>query len=368
MNDVFFTTPRDKQKSETHNNKTIMFQCGYRSTLYSLWSFIIWLFVITLFFSPDSTMADSDYLFFSIEDCSLAMIRSDSNIDEKLFFGEFLDAAISLSPFPLCPDIESASNIDSSYRLVFEELQCACLDYLSLDPPSGSFDPLCCDRSGPESIRLSFLVYPESYTERLCRGIELALAADCLESSEEPGLPPEGGFAPTSAPTNIPLSQLFPTQAPTPQPPTPGPALPNEEDGDSILGLPTVWTIFAWIAFATCSLVLIGLTIIFLASFCRKSDEKVIQVSDDRNGEEEHEIEFEREEGISENKESSDLLDQQSLAIALDPSAEEEGHEVNNAVHDEDDDEEDFVDASADAGDGDDNEYEEESLDEEEAV
>lgn len=313
----------------------------------------MWLFVIHLSFSPNATMADdSDYLFFTIEECLLAMTGSDSNVDEKLFFGEFLEAAISLSPFPVCPDIETASNIGSSYRLVFEELQCACLDYPALNPPTGSFDPLCCDRSGPASIRLPLSIYPEAYTEGLCRGIELALAADCLEPSEVPGVPSEGGTAPTLAPTNIPLSQLFPTQPPTPQIDTPGPAPLRDED-DSLLGLPTVWTVFAWIAFAACTLVLLALITIFFASFCRKSEEKIINRLDDQNGEEELEIEFEREAdeeevGISESEIITDSMKSQSLATAIDMPIQEQSQDVKGK--DDDVDDENYVDASADAG------------------
>lgn len=296
-------------------------------------------------------MADgSENLFFSLPECSLAMTRSDSNIDEKLVFGEFFDAVISLSPFPSCPDIESASTPSSPYRIVFDELLCRCLDYPSLNPPTGSFDPLCCDRSGPQSIRLPFLIYPEAYTERLCLSIELALAAGCLETTEEPGVPSGGDTESTLAPSELLLSPLSPTRSPTTQPAAPLPTLTNFENSDSILGLPTVWTILAWIAFAACSLVLLGLLVVFLSSFCRRSGEKSTKEADDRNGNEEHEIEFELEEENSENGKSSDEIERQPETFGFhfaDASAEE-------LVVDDDDDA------------GGDDEYEEESIEDEE--
>ncbi|GAX20839.1 hypothetical protein FisN_7Hh154 [Fistulifera solaris] len=281
----------------------------------------------------------SDYLFFTFEDCALAMTSSDANTDQMLFFGEFLDATIRLSPFPTCPDIESASNTDSSYRIVFEELQCACLDYPSLDPPTGSFDPLCCDRTGSASIRLPLQVYPEAYTERLCRGMELAMAADC--SSTEPAMT----IPPTPAPTNIPLSELFPTQPPTSERPSRSPVVSTneKEDEESLLGLSTVWTIFAWIAFAACGLVLVGLVILLLASFCYPSGEKKrVTDSNDPNREAEHEIEFAAEEEELSHTDSNRM--EQPSPACIDTSAEEQHHSVDN----DDDGDEDYVDAAAD--------------------
>lgn len=324
---------------------------------------------------------DAEYLYFSLTECSLAMTRSDSNNDEKLFFGEFLDAVIRLSPFPACPDIESASVSGSPYRIVFEELLCACIDYPSLDPPSGSFDPLCCDRSGSESIRLPFFIYPDTYTERLCLGMELALAADCIESTEVPSGPSEGETVPTVAPSNRPVSAPVPTRPPTLPTEAPIRSLidKEEDEDDSILGLPKLWTILAWISFAACSLVLLALLFLFLTLFCCKRGDP--STKDDGNGnEEEHEITFEREGDISENENQFDSMEPQSSIFGVEEAdtlvADESGDDEVDVNADDDDiiveeeveiEVDGEVDHVEDDIDGDD-EYEEESLDDEEAI
>ncbi len=133
-----------------------------------------------------------------------------------------------------------------------------------------------------------------------------------------------------------------------------------------MLGLSTVWTIFAWIAFAACGLVLLGLMIMLVASFCHSSSEKGVKESDDPNREDEHEIEFEAEEELSQEEANSNIVEQASPAVFTDTSVQEQSHSVD----DDDVGDEDYVDAAADEADAaddggdddDDREEEEECL------